>query len=343
MIISIIVPVYNSEDYLERSIQSVINQTDDNWELILVDDGSFDNSAIICDEYAEKYNNIHSFHKQNEGQFLSRQFGVQKAIGDYVGFLDADDFLDKNYISIIQRFITSNDFPEVICFGYCQWNKKIIKEWPISLPIDEVTVYNDLNLRKQVYYQIISGSLTGSMWSKVFKTSVFKSIQIDSTIVKNKRFAEDAFQSFHIIAKANSIAFLQKNLYFYYNNEKSISSGIENRSFDYYNQLYLFESLLGFLSYWGMQDVDSLKTLLAFNFNYTVNYILKYYRSASTSKRRKQVVNYDWSTYLLDMTDDEINNNPYIRKSYIKVWNAFKKKRHFEIYIRERIKKIGWG
>ena len=92
-----------------------------------------------------------------------------------------------------------------------------------------------------------------------------------------------------------------------------------------------------------MKDENNLNQVRAFCFNYTVNYILRYYRSAKDNKRRKEIVKYDWSTYLLDMTDDDINNNPYIRKSYIKVWNAFKHKRHLEIIVRERIKKIGWG
>ena len=95
MKISIVVPVYNCEKYVGDCIESVINQSNDNWELILVNDGSTDKSAEICNSYAEKYRQkIFAFHKENEGQFLTRKFGILKCTGDYVGFLDADDLLD---------------------------------------------------------------------------------------------------------------------------------------------------------------------------------------------------------------------------------------------------------
>ena len=343
MTISIVVPVYNAEQFLERAIQSVLNQTDNNWELILVDDGSTDASGKLCDKYAQKYLNIHSFHKKNEGQFLTRQFGIQKATGEYIGFLDADDFLDEEYIYQISKNIFENAYPDIICFEYSQWNKVVTKHWRIVSPNSGITLFDNQIKRQYVYKQIINGTLTGSMCSKVIKKSLLTKIAIKADVVKNKRFAEDAYHSFSIIAKASSILFLPLNLYFYYNNNKSASQQFDMRPLDYFNQRYLFALLVECLELWGMKDENNLNQVRAFCFNYTVNYILKYYRSAKDNKRRKEIVNYDWSTYLLDITDDEINNNPYIRKSYITVWYAFKHKRHLEIFARERIKKIGWG
>lgn len=343
MTISIVVPVYNAEKFLERAIQSVLNQTNENWELILVDDGSFDSSGKICDEYAEKYSKIHVFHKQNEGQFLTRQFGIQKATGEYIGFLDADDFIDVEYVYQIINRILENKYPDVICFEYSQWNDIVTKHWKIVSPNDDVYLFNAQTQKQYVYKQIIDGTLTGSMCSKVFKKNFLNKVVIEADAVKDRRFAEDAYQAFSIIANASSILYLPLNLYFYYNNDNSASQKFDMRPLDYFNQRYLFALLVECLELWGMKDENNLNQVRAFSFNYTVNYILRYYRSAKDNKRRKEIVNYDWSTYLLDMTDEDINNNPYIRKSYIKVWYAFKKKRYLEIYVREKIKKIGWG
>lgn len=92
--ISIIVPVYNVEKYLERCIESIVNQTYKDIEIILVDDGSPDNCSVICDRYAEKDNRIKVIHKQNGGLINARKSGLEIAQGDYIGFVDSDDWIE---------------------------------------------------------------------------------------------------------------------------------------------------------------------------------------------------------------------------------------------------------
>lgn len=92
--ISIIVPVYNVEKYLERCIESIVNQTYKDIEIILVDDGSPDNCPVICDRYAEKDNRIKVIHKQNGGLINARKSGLEIAQGDYIGFVDSDDWIE---------------------------------------------------------------------------------------------------------------------------------------------------------------------------------------------------------------------------------------------------------
>lgn len=103
--ISIIVPVYNVSKYLKKCIDSLVAQTYKNIEIILVDDGSTDNSGIICDYYSNKYENILSFHKQNTGLGLTRNFGLKKANGQYVMFVDSDDYVNKNMISYLYKYL----------------------------------------------------------------------------------------------------------------------------------------------------------------------------------------------------------------------------------------------
>ena len=100
-LISVIVPVYNVEDYLDRCIESIINQTYKNLEIILVDDGSTDSSGKKCDEYALRDGRIKVFHKENGGVSSARNMGLDIATGDYIGFVDSDDLLEHNMYEML--------------------------------------------------------------------------------------------------------------------------------------------------------------------------------------------------------------------------------------------------
>ena len=341
MKISIVVPVYNCENYIVECIESVINQTSDNWELILVNDGSTDKSSEICNSYSLKYpEKISVFHKDNEGQFLTRKFGILKCSGDYIGFLDADDLLDEDYIKTLSENIAKYRLPDVICFGFIQFGNNLNKETKVT---DQTTHFKTSDDRKYVYNQIICGQLTGSLCSKVFKKNVITNNIPDDNIVKTKRFAEDAYHSFDAIAKSESILYLSHSLYYYRNNEQSFSHGFERRSLDYFNSKYLFEMLEKSLSVMGLDNAETKEKLYTHNFNGTVNVILKYLRAAKTFKRKKEIIDFDWSTYLLEGTIKRIDTDNTFRKSYLKVWKTFGKKRYLTILFREKFKRIiGW-
>ncbi len=107
--ISIVVPVYNVEKYLDNSITHIINQTYRNLEIILVDDGSTDGSGQICDRYAEKDSRIRVIHKKNGGSSSARNCGIEAATGDYIGFLDADDYADETMYEVLHRAMTETN------------------------------------------------------------------------------------------------------------------------------------------------------------------------------------------------------------------------------------------
>ena len=116
--ISIIVPVYNVEQYLQSCIDSIITQTYTDWELLLVDDGSPDRSGEICDEYAKKDNRIRVFHKRNGGVSSARNLGLDKAQGEWVTFIDADDYILSDFIKGLYKPIengVSVDFVHGVC------------------------------------------------------------------------------------------------------------------------------------------------------------------------------------------------------------------------------------
>ena len=94
--VSIVIPVYNVEKYIERCLKSILNQTLDSIEVIVIDDGSTDNSGKICDEFSTKYKNVKTFHKRNGGVSSARNLGISIAKGEYIGFVDPDDFIHVN-------------------------------------------------------------------------------------------------------------------------------------------------------------------------------------------------------------------------------------------------------
>ncbi len=125
LLFSIIVPVYNIEKYINKCLDSLITQTYKNIEIILVDDGSTDECGKICDEYVTKDNRIKVIHKKNGGQGSARNKGLQIANGDYVVFVDGDDFIPKNAIEVLAKCLESNNY-DILCFDLYQMNNGIV-------------------------------------------------------------------------------------------------------------------------------------------------------------------------------------------------------------------------
>lgn len=127
--IDIICPVYNASAYLKECILSVINQSYKNWNLILINDGSTDNSLEICNEFAENFHNIKVINKSNEGQGIARNLGIKEGSGDYITFLDSDDYLKNDYLSNLVQILTDNPC-DVLCHNVNFINDS--KSWTIS-------------------------------------------------------------------------------------------------------------------------------------------------------------------------------------------------------------------
>ena len=119
--ISIIVPVYNAEKYLNECVDSILNQDFTDFELLLVNDGSKDNSGHLCDKYAHKDNRVRVFHKENGGVSSARNLGLDNAIGEYIVFIDSDDYVDVNYLSILMSVGES----DLVVTGYEGFGYKI--------------------------------------------------------------------------------------------------------------------------------------------------------------------------------------------------------------------------
>lgn len=135
MKISVIVPVYNAANYIAMCIQSVQNQTFNSWELILIDDGSQDNSLEICQKYADEDDRISVIHQENAGPGIARNTGIAKALGNYVVFIDSDDYIEKDYFQLLSKhdedvvFINVRDVVRMdVCLRRILWLRTKISQ-----------------------------------------------------------------------------------------------------------------------------------------------------------------------------------------------------------------------
>ena len=118
MLFSVIIPVFNASKFLKRCLNSIVCQEFNDYEIILIDDGSTDESPLICDEYSKKYSFIRTIHKENGGTVSARRRGVVEAKGNYLLSIDADDYVDSDYFETISKEISKNNFPSILAWSY---------------------------------------------------------------------------------------------------------------------------------------------------------------------------------------------------------------------------------
>lgn len=209
-LISIIVPVYNVEDYLKECIDSILEQTYTNYELILVDDGSTDSSAIICDEYANKNINVSVIHKINGGLSSARNAGIEKANGDYYVFIDSDDVIHRDYLSEMMKIALQHQADIVACDfvsgEHCHW--------------EEQSEHLDIRKGKEVIERMNEQDVLVTVaWNKLYKSYFFDSLNLR---YKNGKIHEDMFLAPELLDSCKVMVITSKKLYFYRQRVNSI-------------------------------------------------------------------------------------------------------------------------
>ena len=208
---SIIVPVYNAEKYIKRCIESVLLQTKDNWELILVDDGSMDKSISIMNEYANRDQRIHVVRQNNSGPGSARNRGIKESRGEWIAFLDSDDYLSDDYLSILDTF---SDY-DIVFIDFLQ-----VDEDGSKLRKETMSQYSKLTKD-----QLVRSMMTGKIpWGGHRKT-VRRSLIIDNNVAfSSSRNGEEALYTFQLMQNTDRIAFAsQKPIYMYTIRKDSLS------------------------------------------------------------------------------------------------------------------------
>lgn len=198
--ISVIVPVYNAEKYLDRCIKSILSQTYTDIELLLIDDGSTDSSGSICDKYAQQNSCIRVFHKSNEGVSIARNLGIDKAVGEFLFFLDSDDWLQDDACEVLLQNMQDSNADCVVC-GFNQSHGYI---WAPSFN----KIYTDIDDLQNDFVYWLNSELLSSSVNKLYKKRLIKlNFPVDMS------FGEDLIFSLNYIKECNRITFITNPLY----------------------------------------------------------------------------------------------------------------------------------
>lgn len=251
-LISVIVPVYNVEKYLKQCIDSIINQTYKNLEIILVDDGSIDNSGIICDEYCKKDSRIKVIHQENKGLSAARNRGLKESKGEYISFIDSDDFIINDMLEIL----ISICIKEQCGIAKCETIDIKDRNMPKVSRTNNVRVYDSNYILNDIYKK--KPIFNPAPCNKLYKRNLFDKIKFEEGIIN-----EDEAIMCQLIFYAEKIAVTDDILYCYFLSPNSIMrSSFSEKRFDV---LKAFEIRMKFLKDKGLNDIY-LKTQVRYSY-----------------------------------------------------------------------------
>lgn len=299
MKISIIVPVYNSSRFLPDCIASVKAQSIADWELILVDDGSTDQSADILTSYAQADARLRIIYQENKGQFFARRKGIDTAKGEYLVFLDSDDELTPNCLETLQAAFRETQADMVLYTGMIICNgedsgrmiggiSKSEKEVSSSWLKECLISCNDLN----------------SLCLKAFRRELFLGDNTDYSSLKGAHCGEDKVQFLHPVTQAKKIAYIPNCLYRYNHRTDSVmhSVGLSQAQKMLSNEMFSMLSI--YMDKWSMNDRQHLELLAKYKIQ---TFLSAYYgirKSCKTLQEKKLFKQYPWSEHVPTLAQD---------------------------------------
>lgn len=209
--ISVIVPVYNVEKYLERCVKSIAAQTYKDLEILLIDDGSTDKSGKMCDDFQQTDSRIKAFHKQNGGLSDARNYGIEHSAGEFISFVDSDDYIDEKMLETLHRLITENDADLAVCSAMDVFEGK---------EVTQVKEIKEFNLNKvESYKYMLRGDGIPSACNKLYKRQTVGNVRFPVG-----KLYEDGFFTPQILKRVEKTAVTSKPMYYYFRRADSITT-----------------------------------------------------------------------------------------------------------------------
>lgn len=215
-LISVIVPVYNVEKYLRKCVESILQQTYTNLEIILVDDGSTDSSGFICDELSQTDSRIQVYHKINGGLSDARNFGVEKANGEYLMFIDSDDYINKHMTEYLHNYAKKYDADLTLC-DYIE----VYENTNVDNNQEFKNIHHFLYDKHNAIYQLFQGLKTKMIvaWNKLYKKEIFNELRYEIG-----KIHEDEFMVHKVLEKCEKVCYIDVPLLYYVQRSESIMS-----------------------------------------------------------------------------------------------------------------------
>lgn len=327
---SVLIPVYNTEKYLEECLQSVLNQTYQDFEIVIVDDGSTDNSGAICDKFQKDYpQKIKVIHKENQGLISARRVGIDNATGDYCIFVDSDDYIIENLLSELNRILEEDKAIDLLIysFNYVQ-DGKIVKQF--HRIEQDGTVWDDSN-RKGIIEKLLYSDDVTPIWIKAVKTSLLKSDSTDYSMFYKKNMAEDYLQSLYLLTYANKIVYYYLPLYCYYYNFTSVSRDYSYSSIEKQNKIHVYYVLLEYLKHWKMDDTKTINRINARWFEDAMYLFFKCYENAKSKYEKNAIMCFNWDSMIPN--SDIASYCFYTKSDYVRIYRYWKNNENKKIYL----------
>lgn len=249
---SVIIPVYNAEKYLKKCLNSVLNQTYDNYEIIAVDDGSTDKSGEILNRYSEKCSKLKVITQENKGVSEARKTAVNASSGDYISFLDADDWYETNFFEIVYAELSKEPFP-IVQTGYNKIRFGISK----GIPSEPSIIVNDIKNLKD--YINGYGKISYTLWNKIYKSDIIKTAINNLNV--HLKIGEDGFLNYAILIALNQNERISSIPDCVYNYRQGSGVSSSKDRINAYRETMKFKKALCDLSVQKVNDKDILKSI----------------------------------------------------------------------------------
>lgn len=311
-LISIIVPIYKVEKYLNRCIDSILSQSYRNLEIILVDDGSPDNCSIICEEYAKKDKRIKVIHKKNGGLSEARNYGIEASTGDYIMFVDSDDYISKDMCKTLLINALENNADIVVCNFKEVYTDNIEK-------INKQCIKGNLEVVSNIeaLYKYLVRSTTDMVvvWNKLYKRNIFFGEKYIRFPVG--KLHEDMYTTYKLYYYANKIVIINDVLYYYFRRKESITGSISEK-----NLLDEIDAIIEQYSFFKGKETDLKYMVEIKSINMYIHFLkLQFILLLNKKILNKKILNKKMSNLKKCILIDRKNifKNPYMSwKKYLK-------------------------
>lgn len=285
---SVLIPVYNVEKYLKKCLDSVLEQKVSDYEVILVNDGSTDTSRAICEEYVNKDSRFKLINQKNRGLLIARRTALKKASGEYILFLDSDDFWEPDLLSVIDARI-KHEKPDVLMFGFNRYSS-ITGEKKAEIIFPDDTKFA-METKIEYVREWINNPDLNAIWTKAVNRNCIDYWN-GYTDFEGLSSGEDYVQSVYIIENARNILYIGKALYNYRNNENSISHIFDPKKISEFFKARTF--FWEYIKRCYSNDIDVVLSYWQAFFTWLIRNIEQLYESQNVKKIQ------DWNKFILE-------------------------------------------
>lgn len=337
---SILLPVYNVEKYLPECFASIENQSFDDYEVIVVDDGSTDGSPMLCDAFAEKHpNKVSIIHQQNQGLIAARRAAIEKAQGEFCIFMDSDDFVEPELLKVINDYTKKSEDIDIVLYllQYYANGQKISSQKKIA---ENATIWSG-ERKKELYELLITCGAIDSLCTKAMRTEIVRKDPIDYSLYYDRNMSEDVLQSLYPLTFAKKIIYADYPLYNYRYNNVSISRNFTAGTIEKKNSSHVFKEIHKLLPLWNMGE-EIAKRVDARWFSDVMYIFLKSCQAAKSKKDWNEIFTANWNEMLpkIDIQTFAEYANPIFLKIYFNYINGRFYKIRFYFFKQRIYKKI---